>query len=199
MKRNFKIQFKQWHVVVLFVCVLWTSIALLVQSKWETHAMDVNTTLGIVPGSLLFEKDTSGVMDSYFAHSPSTLPAIDIGSYSVNLQANTVSSSPNHRFMISDMAWSAFMVTLQSSALTTVWWSIDASKIGYTGTNRLGTGKTLTVAPTSASDIGTAPVTFVARNDDAWLSLYAQEITLKVNIPAAQKPGTYTGIIIFTY
>jgi len=66
--------------------------------------MDVNTTLGIVPGSLLFEKDTSGVMDSYFAHSPSTLPAIDIGSYSVNLQANTVASSPNHRFMISDMA-----------------------------------------------------------------------------------------------
>jgi hypothetical protein len=29
--------------------------------------------------------------------------------------------------------------------------------------------------------------------------LFSQEITLKVAVPAAQAPGSYTGVITFTY
>jgi hypothetical protein len=57
----------------------------------------------------------------------------------------------------------------------------------------------LVAAPTSAVDIGTAPVTFVSRTNANGLSQFSQEITLKVAIPAAQKPGSYTGVITFTY
>ena len=57
----------------------------------------------------------------------------------------------------------------------------------------------MVAAPISAVDIGTAPVTFVSRTNTNGLSQFSQEITLKVAIPAAQKPGSYTGIITFTY
>ena len=77
--------------------------------------------------------------------------------------------------------------------------TIPKAGIGYTGTTRFGTGKALTQAPTSAVDIGTAPVTFVARTNASGISKFAQEITLKVAIPAAQGPGAYTGLLTFTY
>lgn len=158
-----------------------------------------NTTLWITAGTFSFTKDTTASMDSYFSHWPNANASIDIWSYASNISAISASSSGNHRFTVSDMLWAAFTVTIQSSALTTWWNTIAANNIGYTGTNRLGTGKALTASPTSAVDIWTAPVTFVARNDASWLSVYAQEITLKVAIPAAQKPGSYTWVITFTY
>jgi hypothetical protein len=77
--------------------------------------------------------------------------------------------------------------------------TIAKANIGYTGTARFGTGKALTVSPTSAADIGTAPVTFVARANNSWISKFSQEITLKVAVPAAQAPGAYTGLLTFTY
>ena len=163
-----------------------------------------NTTLGIRVGVLNFFKDTGSDMLSYFGHAANTNTAIDIGTYDSSLDAISAASSGDHRFTVSDLKGSAFTVTLQSSDLT----ALDASGatvtipkagIGYTGTARMGTGKSLTAAPTTAADIGTAPVTFVDRTNHSGTSKFAQEITLKVAVPAAQAPGAYTGLLTFTY
>ena len=159
-----------------------------------------NTTLGINAGVLSFYKDTGSTMDSYFSHSANASTAIDIGTYAASINAQNAQSDGDHRFTVSDLLGQSFSITLQSSALTASGGlSIAANLVSYTGSTRLGTGKALTAAPTSAGDIGTAPVTFVARTDNSGVSKFAQEITLKVAIPAAQGPGAYTGLLTFTY
>lgn len=187
---------KKFSISALAI-MLWAILMIGAQSSAATST--TNTTLGITAGSFSFTKDVGTTMDSYFSHSPSASATIDIGTYAANITATAVSSAGNHRFTVSDLLGSAFTVTIQSSALTVAGGSIPATAIGYTGTAWLGTGKALTAAPTSAVDIGTAPVTFVARNDATGLSAFSQEITLKVAVPAAQKPGSYTGVITFTY
>jgi hypothetical protein len=138
-------------------------------------------------------------MDSYFSHAPNIATSIDLGTHAASMTTSSVSSSTNHRFTVSDLLGAAFTVTIQSSALTVAGGSIPAANVGYDGTAWLGVGKALTAAPITAVDIGTAPVTFVARNDATGLSQFSQEITLKVSVPAAQKPGSYAGVITFTY
>lgn len=143
-------------------------------------------------------------MDSYFSHAANTATAMDIGTYAADISAISASSTGNHRFTVADLAGRAFTITLQSSDLTALTASGDAlsipkAGIGYTGTARLGTGKALVAAPTTAADIGTAPVTFVARTNNLGVSKFSQEITLKVAVPAAQAPGAYTGLLTFTY
>lgn len=97
------------------------------------------------------------------------------------------------------MLGEAFTITLQSSALTADGvTSIPASAISYEGTDWLGTGKALTATGTENTALD-VPVTFVARDDSSGLSKFSQEITLKVQIPAAQAPASYTGQLIFTY
>lgn len=167
-------------------------------------ATTTNTTLGITAGILSFYKDTGSDMLSYFGHAGNANDAIDIGTYGASLDAISAQSSGDHRFTVSDLKWTAFTITLQSSDLTALDVSgatltIPKAGIGYTGTARMGTGKALTAAPTNAADIGTAPVTFVARSNHTGVSKFAQEITLKVAIPAAQTPGAYTGLLTFTY
>ena len=183
----------------MIASLLLASGSMILQSELETHALNVDTTLGILPGWLSFGKDITSTMDSYFSHAPNGSTNIDIWSYTAKLENLVVSSNPNHRFVVEDMVWNPFVVTVQSSALTTTDGSIPANNISYVGNTRVGTGKALTAAPTVSSDIGTAPVTFVARDNDEWLSLFAQEITLKVNIPPAQKPWEYAGTLTFTY
>jgi len=138
-------------------------------------------------------------MDSHFSHAANQAEAIDIGSYDASLSTIDAASSGDHRFTISDMAGKSFTVSVQSSSLTAPDGTIPATAVGYTGTTWLGTGKTLTASPTSAADIGTAPVTFVARTNNSGISKFSQEITLKVTIPAAQAPDAYTGLLTFTY
>jgi hypothetical protein len=160
---------------------------------------NTNTSLWITAGTLSFIKDVSSNMNSYFSWSPNASTSIDIGSYSANINAISAASDDDHRFTISDMLGDSFTVTIQSSAMTATEGTIPASNVWYTGTNRLGTGAALTASPTSAVDIGTAPVTFVARSNSNGLSLFSQEITLTVSVPGAQIPGSYTGLITFTY
>ena len=158
------------------------------------------TLLGIRSGVLMFYKDTGIAMDTYFSHSGNQSESIDIGTYDASLSPIPAASSGDHRFTISDLKGKSFTVTLQSSDMTASGGLIIAnSNVGYTGTTRNGTGNALTSAPTSAADIGTAPVTFVARTNNAGTSKYSQEITLTVGIPAAQAPETYTGMLTFTY
>lgn len=183
--------------VVTTLIVAMVAILNLGQSFAQTTT---NTTLGITAGVLSFYKDTGATMDSYFSHSANAATAIDIGTYSASISAQNAQSSGDHRFTVSDLLGSSFTVTLQSSALTASGGlSIAADLVSYTGTTRLGTGKALTASPTSAADIGTAPVTFVARADNSGVSQFSQEVTLKVTIPAAQGPGAYTGLLTFTY
>jgi len=97
------------------------------------------------------------------------------------------------------MLGSSFVITLQSSALTASGvTSIPASAVTYTGTDWLGTGMALTATGSQNTPLNT-PVTFVARANASGLSLYSQEITLKVQVPAAQAPASYTGQLTFTY
>jgi len=138
-------------------------------------------------------------MNSYFTHSGNQSDSIDIWSYAASLDEISASSAGEHRFTVSDMLWSAFTITIQSSALTASGVTdIPATAISYTGTDRLGTGKALTATWAPNTSLNN-PVTFVARNNSSWLSKYSQEITLKVQIPAAQAPASYTGQLIFTY
>lgn len=138
-------------------------------------------------------------MDSYFLHPGNQSNNIDIWSYAASLEEISASSASDHRFTVSDMLWSAFTITLQSSSLTASGVTdIPATAITYTGTDRLGTGKALTATWAPNTSLNT-PVTFVSRNNSSWLSKYSQEITLKVQIPAAQAPASYTGQLIFTY
>ena len=182
-------------IIILIGGLLCTWVAFILEWNFST-----DVTLGILPWSLSFTKDTGSSMNSYFGHEPDNTNSIDIGQHAPSLEAINISSVGNHRFTISDMLGSPFIITIQSSAFISTWWdSIAATNIGYTGTNRLGTGKTLTAAPTIVADIGTSPVTFVARENNSGLSLFSQEITLKVAVPAAQAPWSYTGVITFTY
>ena len=167
-------------------------------------ATTTNTTLGITKGVLSFYKDTGIEMETYFSHAANQASAIDIGTYVASLSPIAAQSSGDHRFTVSDLKGNAFVVQLQSSDLTAVDQSgaqliIAKNLIGYTGTNWLGTGKALTAASTGFADIGTAPVTFVSRANNTGVSKYSQEITLKVAVPAAQAPGSYTGLLTFTY
>lgn len=181
------------------------SIAILTLGQTNAANTATNTTLGIRTGVLSFYKDTGTSMNSYFsASNPNANTTIDIGTYDASLSAIAAASSGDHRFTVSDLRGKSFTITVQSSSLNgtdedTNPVSIAASNVSYTGTARLGTGKALTAAPTSAADIGTAPVTFVARANSSWVSKFAQEITLKVAIPAAQTPASYTGLLTFTY
>lgn len=189
---------------VKFIGVLSTLIiaafAIVTIGNTNAATSNTNTTLGIRTGVFSFYKDTGATMDSYFSHSANANADIDIGTYDASLAAISAASSGDHRFTVSDLYGKSFTVTLQSSALTASGGlSIAANLIGYTGTSRLGTGKALTAEPTSAADIGTSPVTFVARTNASGISKYSQEITLKVAIPAAQAPESYTGLLTFTY
>ncbi len=167
---------------------------------WNSFAStSTDTTLWIVAGAFNFFKDTGTTMDSYFSHGANTGASIDIWSYAASLSAISAASSSNHRFTVSDMLGSSFVITLQSSALTASGvTSIPASAVSYTGTDWLWTGMALTATGTQNTPLNT-PVTFVARANASWLSLYSQEITLKVQVPAAQAPASYTGQLTFTY
>lgn len=181
-----------------YVSIFWVVILLYLGISFTTNS-STNTTLGITVGTFWFFKDTGASMNSYFSHSANSSQSIDIGSYGASLSEILATSDADHRFTISDMLWEAFTITLQSSPLTAEWvTSIPASAISYTGTDRLGTGKELTATGTQDTALD-VPVTFVARNNGSWLSKFSQEITLKVAIPAAQAPASYTGQLIFTY
>ena len=191
---------RKHFLVTAIIAVLCASVSLLILSKSLADNFSTNTTLGILPWSLTFTKDTTTNMDIYFSHSPEASSNMDIWQHWSSLETIIASSTGNHRFTVSDMLWNSFVVTIQSTSLNSTWWdNIPANNIWYTWTNRLGTGKVLTASPISAVDIWTAPVTFVARENDFWLSVFSQEIILKVNIPPAQKPGSYTWSITFTY
>ncbi len=151
-------------------------------------ATTTNTTMAITPGVLTFYKDLTG------GNSSST---IDIGTYSANINAFDAYSSGNHRFVVSDMLGSGFTITLASSDLTAPNGTIAKANISYTGTVRAWSGAAPTAAPTWAN-LGSS-VTFVARANNSGLTLYSQDITIKVAVPAAQAPGSYTGLLTFTY
>ncbi len=163
-------------------------------------ATTTNTTLAITAGQFTFYKDTGTDMNSYFPvpHSPNTADTIDIGSYAASISTISASSSGDHRFTVSDMLGSGFTVTLYSSDLTATNGTIAASNITYTGTDRYGTGKALTATGTFNTPLN-SPVTFVSRTNNDGLSKYSQEITILVAVPAAQAPGSYTGVLTFTY
>jgi len=199
MKRKFKIQFKKRHAIVLLICILVTTLTMILESKIETHALNVDTQFQIIPGSLTFYKDTTTTMDPYFGYSADSWTGIDIGNHTPSLVPMQISSPSKQRFTVSDMAWNPFVITVQTSPLVSSWGMIPASAIGYTGTAWIGTWKILTAAPTNATDIGTSPITFVARQNEDGLSVFSQEIVLKVTVPAAQEPWTYAGILTFTY
>lgn len=191
---------RKHFLATTIIAILCASISLLILSKSLADNFSTNTTLGILPWSLSFSKDISSSMDTYFGHSPDTSSSMDIWQHSSSIQNIVAASTGNHRFTLSDMIWATFVVTMQSSALNSSWWnSIPSANIWYTWSAWLGTGKELTAAPIFATDIWTSPVTFVARENGLWLSLFSQEIILRVNIPAAQSPGSYSWVITFTY
>lgn len=152
--------------------------------------LNTQTTLGIQTGALSFYKDTI---------SGNVSDAIDIGTYAASLDAISAASDSDHRFVVEDLAGQSFTVTLQSSDLTGTDTPIPASNISYEGTEWTGVGKPLTAFATGAADIGTSPVTFVAREDNSGLSRFSQDIAILVAVPAAQTPGNYAGVLTFTY
>jgi len=179
-------------------------VAILTLGQTNAANTATNTTLGIRTGVLSFYKDTWTQMDSYFGHTANGSNTIDIGTYDASLDTISAASAGDHRFTVSDLRGKSFTITLQSSALNGIdedsqAVNISAANVSYTGTTRFGTGKALTAAPISAADIGTSPVTFVARANSQGVSKFSQEITLKVAVPAAQTPASYTGLLTFTY
>jgi len=163
---------KHLKIVGVFTTLIVAAFAVLTIGNTNAATSNTNTTLGIRTGVLNFYKDTGTQMDSYFSHSPNTATTIDIGTYDASLDAISAASSGDHRFTVSDLRGKSFTITLQSSSLNgtdedSQAVSIAANTVSYTGTTWLGTGKALTSAPTSAADIGTAPVTFVARANSA--------------------------------
>jgi hypothetical protein len=50
MDKKFKLNFKKWHVIVMIASLLLASGSMILQSELETHALNVDTTLGILPG-----------------------------------------------------------------------------------------------------------------------------------------------------
>ena len=195
---------KNLKLAGVFTTLIIATVAILNLGQSFAANTNTNTTLGIRTGVLSFYKDTTAAMNSYFSHTGNISTAIDIGTYDASVSTQNAQSSGDHRFTISDLLGKSFVVQLLSSDLT----ALDASGgtltipkagIGYTGTTRFGTGKALTAAPTSAADIGTTAVTFVSRANHSGVSVFSQEITLKVAVPAAQGPGSYTGLLTFTY
>jgi len=173
------------------------ALALLSSNSSMAATATTQTTLKIKTGALMFFKDTGTTMNSYFgATSPNSATAIDLGSYTGALTAISAASTGDHRFTLNDQEGKAFTVTLASSALTAWSESIAASNITYTGSTWNWTGKVLTATGTFATSLASA-VTFVWRTTKG-LSNFAQEITLKVTIPAAQAPEDYTGMLTFT-
>lgn len=166
-----------------------------------------NTTLGVTAWSFAFSKDVGASMSGYFTSAGyatritgNTSASIDIGSYSASLAEIAAASSGDHRFTVSDMLGASFTVTIQSSALTASGViSIGSGAVTYSGSSAwVGTGKALTATGANNTSLAT-PVTFVSRTNNSWLSLFSQDITLKVQIPAAQAPASYTGQLTFTY
>ncbi len=191
---------KHLKFIGVFATLIVAAFAILTIGNTNAATSNTNTTMKIKTGVLMFYKDTGTSMDTYFGHSANTAEDISLGEYEATIDPFDAYSSGDHRFTVSDLAGKSFTVTLQSSALTASGGlSIPANLISYTGTNRLGTGKALTIAPNSAADIGTNPVTFVARTNNSGVSKFSQEITLKVAVPAAQGPEYYTGLLTFTY
>lgn len=196
---------KHLKLIGVLSTLIVAAFAILTIGNTNAANTNTNTTLGIRTGVLSFYKDTGTTMNSYFAAAnPSSSTTIDIGTYDASLSAIAAASSGDHRFTVSDLRGKSFTITVQSSSLNGTdensnAVSIAASTVSYTGTARAGTGKALTASPTSAADIGTAPVTFVARANSSGVSKFAQEITLKVAVPAAQTPASYTGLLTFTY
>jgi len=175
-------------ITVLSLAVLALCVII---DHWSAASTNTPTTFGITTGVFTFSKNTT---------SGNASSTIDLGTATAALYAQTVYSSGDHQFDVSDMVGDPFTVTLQSSDLTASGnLLIPAASIGYTGTTWAGTGKVLTSAPTTASDIGTSPVTFVARTNNSGLSYRWQQITLILTVPAAQSPGSYTGTLTFTY
>ncbi|MCX6824838.1 MAG: hypothetical protein NTY80_01320 [candidate division SR1 bacterium] len=163
-----------------------------------------NTVLGVTVGTFTFSKDVGTSMSLYFiplnGHVTGNVSAtVDIGNYGASLAEIAATSSGDHRFTVSDMLGNSFNVTLSSTALTASGGlSISGSAITYTGTVRVGTGSPLTATGSFNTSLAT-PVTFVARANTSGLSVFSQEITLKVQIPAAQAPASYSGQLTFTY
>ena len=163
-----------------------------------------NTVLGVTVGTFTFSKDIGTSMSPYFVPlngnvTGNTSATIDIWSYGASLAAISATSEPDHRFTVSDMIGNTFSVTLASTALiASGGLSISGSAITYTGTVRVGTWSPLTATWSFNTSLA-SPVTFVSRTNNSWLSVFSQEITLKVLIPSAQAPATYTGQLTFTY
>ena len=187
--------------------VLWTTdksdiVSLTTEkSKISTVAAQTttDTSLWITAGTFRFYKDTGTDMNTYMGQAGNEWTSIDIGTYEASLSAVSANSAENHRFTVADMKGDPFTVTIQSSDLTS--WSgdtISRSNVWYAGGPRRGTGVALSAAPTWAADIGTAPVTFVAKTERGVLMM-AQDLEVVVNIPAFQAPGAYEGTITFTY
>lgn len=175
---------------VLGLAALATLAGVIMAGSGSAAGVNTQTTLGITTGTLTFYKDLTG---------GNPAATIDIGTYAASLSAISAASAGDHRFTIDDMVGLSFSVTLQSSALTATNGTIPAANISYTGSTWTGTGKPLTAASTGAADIGTSPVTFVARTDNSGLSKFSQDITIQVAVPAAQAPGSYAGTLTFTY
>lgn len=97
-----------------------------------------NTTMAITAGSFTFYKDLTGDA-TYFGHTANSNATINIGTYEANLNPISAASAGDHRFTVSDMLGSGFVVQIQSSALTAPNGTIAASNVSYTGTNWLGT------------------------------------------------------------
>jgi len=201
----FFIQTKMKHLKLIGVLSTLLIAAFAVINIGNTNAQtNTDTNMRIKTGVLSFYKDTGTEMNAYFAGGPNTAADISLGEHDASLDAFDAYSSGDHRFTVSDLRGKSFTVLLQSSALNgtdedSQAVSIPANTVSYTGTAWAGTGKALTAAPTGNADIGTTPVTFVARANSSGVSKFSQEITLKVAVPAAQTPAYYTGLLTFTY
>lgn len=187
-----------------FIGVLSTLIvaAVAVLNLGPAHAQvdtSTDTLLGINTGVFSFYKDLTGdvgMMDAVRG-TPNASDTINLGTYPANFYTFDAYSSGDHRFVVSDLLGSSFHITIVSSDMTAAGGLvIPAANVSYTGTTWEGTGAALTQTGQFGS-LGTV-VTFVGRQNNSGLSLYGQEITLKVAVPAAQTPGVYTGLLTFT-
>lgn len=176
----------------------------------------VNTTLRITTWVFSFGKDTGGSMGYYFSGDPcnywatmftwNTWAGIDFWTTGIALVTQWMFSSGNHRFTASDMLWQSFRITIQSTALTGWLFGLSTAvippaNVTYTGTNWCGTGYVLTktwAIGTNPSAALSSPYDMAARENNSWLSLWSQNITMKVSIPAAQWWWRYTWVLLFT-
>ena len=185
-------------------------------SAFAQTAPNVNTYLRITTWVFSFQKDTGSTMGSYFSGAPcnwwtttftwNTWAGIDFGSTGISLASQSMYSSGNDRFTVSDMYWQSFTIQVLSTALTGYFAGsatpvIPATNITYTGSNWCGTGWVLTNSwafNNNQSSALNANYTMAARVNNSWLSLWSQFVRLRVDIPAAQNGWGYTGMLIFT-